>query len=471
MASPGFTPESSPLPASAPASVSSSGSSSASASAVPSEVLVTDSARSRIPRFYQLSIGERRELLRERIELSEDEVAALDSGGIHPSVADRVVENVVGVYALPLGLGLNFQVNGRDVLVPMAIEEPSVIAAASNAARMVRQGGGFAADADEPIMTAQIELLGVPDPAAARARIEAASDELLAMAGATLPRLLERGGGPRELEVRLGNHPARVIVHVHVDCRNAMGANMVNTVAESLAERLAALAGGRSGLRILTNLCDRRLVRVRARVPVSALGVREGADAASGGGGETFSGADVRDGIVAASQFAEDDPYRAATHNKGIMNGVDAVVIATGNDWRGVEAGAHAFAAANGKGQYRPLAVWRAGDDGSLIGKLEMPMPVGVVGGSLKAHAGARLAQRILGPAATSATELAMVIGSVGLASNLAALRALATDGIQRGHMALHRRSAELKHDGQPARAAERTVEHGRERATKEDSP
>jgi hydroxymethylglutaryl-CoA reductase len=278
--------------------------------------------------------------------------------------------------------------------------------------------------------------------------------------------LLERGGGPRELEVRLGNHPARVIVHVHVDCRNAMGANMVNTVAESLAERLAALAGGRSGLRILTNLCDRRLVRVRARVPVAALGVRGGED-----GGEAFSGADVRDGIVAASQFAEDDPYRAATHNKGIMNGVDAVVIATGNDWRGVEAGAHAFAAANGQGQYRPLAVWRAGDDGSLLGKLEMPMPVGVVGGTLKAHAGARLAQRILGPAATSATELAMVIGSVGLASNLAALRALATDGIQRGHMALHRRSAELKHDSQTARVPEHTAERARERATKEDSP
>jgi len=468
MASPGFTSESSSPPA--PAPVDPSG----AASAVPSEVAVTESARSRIPRFYQLSIDERRELLRARITLSEAEVATLDSGGIHPSVADQVVENVVGVYALPLGLGLNFQVNGRDVLVPMAVEEPSVIAAASNAARMVREGGGFAADADEPIMTAQIELLGVPDPAAARARIEAASDELLAMAGATLPRLLERGGGPRELEVRLGNHPARVIVHVHVDCRNAMGANMVNTVAECLAERLAALADGRSGLRILTNLCDRRLVRVRARVPVAALGVK-GAAEAGASAGEAFSGAEVRDGIVAASQFAEDDPYRAATHNKGIMNGVDAVVIATGNDWRGVEAGAHAFAAANGRGQYGPLAVWRADDDGNLVGKLEMPMPVGVVGGTVKAHAGARLAHRILGPAAASATELAMVIGSVGLASNLAALRALATDGIQRGHMALHRRSAELKHDGPAARAPggtiERAMERPTERPSKEGSP
>ena len=405
---------------------------------------------SRIPGFYRLPVDERRRLLRLHADLSEKDMRTLDGGGIDTATADRVVENAVGVYALPLGVGLNFVINGRDVLVPMAVEEPSVIAAASNAARMVRQGGGFAADADEPIMTAQIELLGVPDPAAARARIEAASDELLAMAGATLPRLLERGGGPRELEVRLGNHPARVIVHVHVDCRNAMGANMVNTVAESLAERLAALAGGRSGLRILTNLCDRRLVRVRARVPVSALGVREGADAASGGGGETFSGADVRDGIVAASQFAEDDPYRAATHNKGIMNGVDAVVIATGNDWRGVEAGAHAFAAADGR--YRPLAVWRA-DGGDLVGQLEMPMAVGTVGGTLHAHAGARLAQKMLG--VTDAKELAMIVGSAGLASNLAALRALATEGIQRGHMALHRKSQPIPVLEPPRPAAE----------------
>jgi hydroxymethylglutaryl-CoA reductase len=409
---------------------------------------------SRIPRFYQLTMAQRRDLLRARIDLSEADLAALDTGGIQPGTADQVVENAIGVYGLPLGLGLNFQVNGRDVLVPMAVEEPSVIAAASNAARMVREGGGFVADADEPIMTAQIELLGVSDAPAARARIEAASEEVLALANAALPRLIARGGGPRSLEVRAGNHPARVIVHVHIDCRNAMGANMVNTIAESLADRLAALAGGRSGLRILTNLCDRRRVRVQARVPAAALGVtaKPDGDGRAGGGAATFSGAEVRDGVVAASQFAEDDPYRAATHNKGIMNGVDAVVIATGNDWRGVEAGAHAFAAASGR--YRPLAVWHTGDDGSLLGRLEMPMPVGVVGGTLKAHAGARLAQRILGAAGTSATELAMVIGSVGLASNLAALRALATDGIQRGHMALHRRSVELTR-AETARAEE----------------
>jgi len=372
----------------------------------------------------------------------------LDGGGIDPAVADRVVENAVGVYALPLGVGLNFVINGRDVLVPMAVEEPSVIAAASNAARMVREGGGFVADADDPVMTAQIEIVGVDDPDAARARVEAARDELLALAHATLPRLADRGGGARELEVR--TLPGRVIVHVHIDCRDAMGANMVNTVAEALGEKVARLARGRSGLRILTNLCDRRRVRVKARVPARALAT------------EALDGDAVRDGIVAASRFAEDDPYRAATHNKGIMNGVDAVVIATGNDWRGVEAGAHAFAAADGR--YRPLAVWRQENSagGDLVGQLEMPMAVGTVGGTLHAHAGARLAQRLLG--VTDAKELAMIVGSAGLASNLAALRALATEGIQRGHMALHRKSQPVAvlEPPQPAAAAAVRAEGGR---------
>jgi hydroxymethylglutaryl-CoA reductase len=391
---------------------------------------------SRIPGFYRLTVEARRRELSERAELSIDDLHTLEHGGLDTRTADQVVENVVGVYTLPLGVGLNFRVNGRDYLVPMAVEEPSVIAAASNAARMVREGGGFEAEADDPIMTAQVEIVGISDPEAAKARIEREAPELLRHAHAALPRLAERGGGPRELEVRTGIDPGRVIVHVHIDCRNAMGANMVNTVAESLADRLASLAGGRSGLRILTNLADRRCVRVTARVPARALATQE------------LAGTAVRDGIVAASRFAEDDSYRAATHNKGIMNGVDAVVIATGNDWRGVEAGAHAFAAASGR--YRPLAVWSSAPpvrtDGDadvnrpddLWGRLEMPMAVGTVGGTLQAHAGARLAQRLLG--VTSATTLAMIVGCVGLASNLAALRALATDGIQRGHMALHKR-------------------------------
>jgi hydroxymethylglutaryl-CoA reductase len=377
---------------------------------------------SRVPGFYRLSVDERRTELRLRADLTEEDMATLDHGGIDTAMADRMVENAVGIYALPLGVGLNFRVNGRDVLVPMAVEEPSVIAAASNAAKMVREGGGFLAEADDPVMTAQIEVVGVEDPEGAEARLQAASDELLALAHKALPRLADRGGGARALEVRA--HPHRVIVHVHIDCRNAMGANMVNTVAEALAARVADLAGGQSGLRILTNLCDRRRVRVTARVPAPALAAA------------ALTGEAVRDGIVAASRFAEDDPYRAATHNKGIMNGVDAVVIATGNDWRGVEAGAHAFAAVDGR--YRPLATWRA-EAGDLVGRLEMPMAVGTVGGTLKSHAGARLAQRLLG--ATDASTLAMIVGCTGLASNLAALRALATEGIQRGHMALHRRS------------------------------
>ena len=383
---------------------------------------MSSNGSSRIPGFYRLSVDERRQLLRVRADLTEQDLRTLDGGGIDTAGADRVVENAVGVYALPLGVGLNFLVNGREVLVPMAVEEPSVIAAASNAARMVREGGGFVAEADDPVMTAQIEIVGVDDPDAARARLEAARAELLALAHATLPRLADRGGGAREMEVR--TLPGRVIVHVHIDCRDAMGANMVNTVAEALGERVARLARGRSGLRILTNLCDRRRVRVHARVPARALATA------------SLDGDAVRDGIVAASRFAEDDPYRAATHNKGIMNGVDAVVIASGNDWRGVEAGAHAFAASDGR--YRPLAVWRA-EAGDLVGQLEMPMAVGTVGGTLQAHAGARLAQKLLG--VTDAKLLAMIVGSAGLASNLAALRALATEGIQRGHMALHRKS------------------------------
>jgi hydroxymethylglutaryl-CoA reductase len=333
----------------------------------------------------------------------------------------------VGIYAMPLGLGLNFLVNGVDRLVPMAVEEPSVIAAASNAARMVRLGGGFVADADESVMTAQVELREVADPEKASAAIAAARAEILAMADAALPRLLQRGGGCRDLEVR-ALPEQRLVVHLYVDCRDAMGANMVNTIAEAIAERLAEIASARVGLRILSNLCDRRMVRVSGRVPFAALAGDKPAE----------SGGDLAREIEAASRFAEDDIYRAATHNKGIMNGVDPVVIATGNDWRGIEAGAHAYAARDGR--YRPLATWRVEGE-ALVGRLAMPMAVGTVGGTLQVHPGASLALRILG--VTSARTLAEIIGSVGLAQNLAALKALAGEGIQRGHMALHRRAVE----------------------------
>ncbi|MFO0651339.1 MAG: hydroxymethylglutaryl-CoA reductase, degradative [Polyangiales bacterium] len=380
---------------------------------------------SRIPGFYKHSVDARRRLVAEAADLDATELTrALSNGGIDVSSADKTVENVLGTYALPFSLGLNVRINGRDWLAPMVIEEPSVVAAASNAARMIREGGGFEAEADDALMVAQVQLWDVRDPDEATRRVRSAEASLLAMADAAVGGLVARGGGARAIETRdLGD--GLYVVHVVVDVRDAMGANLVNTVAEKLAPVLASLTGGTVGLRILTNLSDRRCVRVRCRVPVGVLAT------------EAMSGDEVRDGVVRASRFAERDPYRAATHNKGIMNGVDAVVMATGNDWRAVEAGAHAFAARNGR--YEPLATWRAGDDGALHGAMEIPLALGIVGGTLRVHPAARLALKILN--ARTAQELAVVAAAVGLASNLAALRALATEGIQRGHMSLHARS------------------------------
>jgi len=388
---------------------------------------------SRLPGFYRAPLDERQAELARQAGLSQEDLALLVSGGIGGSDADHIVENVVGLYALPLGLGLNFQVNGIDRLIPMAIEEPSVVAAASNAARMARAGGGFVAKAEESIMIAQIELREVQDGAAATKAILGSREEIIAKADASVPQLIQFGGGCRDVVVRSPGAD-RVVVHLHVDCRDAMGANMVNTIAEALAPRLAELAGGSIGLRILSNLADQRVVRASTRVPfVALMGEKE---AAASPEKATAAGAALAQAIENASRFAEDDPYRAATHNKGIMNGVDPVVIATGNDWRGVEAGAHAYAARDGR--YKPLATWRA-KDGALTGRLEMPLALGTVGGTLVVHPGARLALRILG--VSRARELAEIIASVGLAQNLAALKALAGEGIQRGHMALHRRA------------------------------
>jgi hydroxymethylglutaryl-CoA reductase len=310
----------------------------------------------------------------------------------------------------------------------MVIEEPSVVAAASNAAKMVRAGGGFAADADPPLMIAQVQLYAVPDPQGAVARIRERAGEIVSLADQAISGLVSRGGGTREVEARVLDADV-VVVHVIIDCKDAMGANLVNGVAEAVADRVAAIAGAgcKVGLRILSNLCDRRCVRVSCRVPAELLAT------------DDMSGSDVIDGMVNASRFAELDPYRAATHNKGIMNGVDAVVIATGNDWRAVEAGAHAFAARSGR--YQPLATWRRDGD-YAIGRLEMPLALGTVGGTLRVHPAARLSLRLLGVA--DAQELACIAASVGLASNLAAVRALASDGIQRGHMGLHARSVAL---------------------------
>jgi hydroxymethylglutaryl-CoA reductase len=385
---------------------------------------------SRISGFYRLPLVERRRAIADVAGVDFDElVDALERGGLDPALADKLVENVLGTYGLPFGVALNARLNGKDRLLPMVVEEPSVIAATSNAARIVRNAGGFQAEVSEALMTAQIQLTDVSDPVAAAERLNARAQELLALGAAAVPGLVARGGGPRSLEVRdLGE--GWLVVHVYLDCKDAMGANLANSVAEAIGCEVASEARGRLGLRILSNLCDRRLVRVRCAARAEDLRARpeDGAPA--------LDGTEVIDGVVQASRFAERDPYRAATHNKGIMNGVDSVVVATGNDYRAVEAGAHAFAARSGR--YRPLATWRR--DGDLLtGELVMPLALGIVGGTLRLHPTARLALRL--GQVSSADDLAMLAASAGLASNLSALRALATEGIQRGHMSLHARS------------------------------
>jgi hydroxymethylglutaryl-CoA reductase len=380
------------------------------------------------PRFYELTLQERSNFLREQTGLSETEMDALTGlSGLMPAVADKMVENAVGVFSLPIGIAQNFMVNGREVLVPMVVEEPSVIAGASFMAKLARAGGGFSATTDEPRMIGQMQILDLKDPVGARLKILEQKQALLAEAAQIDPLLSELGGGPRDLDVRLiAESPigAFLVVHLIMDVRDAMGANAVNTACEQLAPRLEAITGGRVHLRILSNLADQRLARARVTIPLEALAFNE------------YSGEQVRDGIIEAWAFAAVDPYRAATHNKGIMNGVDAVVIATGNDWRAVEAGAHAFAARSGS--YTSLSTWGKADDGSLTGTLELPMAVGMVGGATRVHPGAKAAVKLLG--VQTARELAGIIAAVGLAQNLAALRALATEGIQRGHMSLHAR-------------------------------
>lgn len=373
---------------------------------------------SRIQGFYREPLEARRERI--CTFLSEASAAHLRAGGgLDPRVADRMSENVIGTLGLPLGVALNFRVNGRDVLVPMAVEEPSVIAAASNAARLVRAPGGFRGEASEPIMTAQIQLDDVPDPAGAAVRLEAARADLLTAGDAAIPGMVCRGGGCRDLDVRvLDADEGMVVVHVYVQVGDAMGANLVDAVAEALAPRVQALLGGTVGLRILSNLPLRRMVSVRARAAADEVGSPELARA-----------------IERASRFAERDPFRAVTHNKGIMNGIDAAGLALGQDVRALEAGAHAYAAL--RGSYAALATWRF-VDGFLCGELTMPLAAATIGGSTRAHAGVRAAFEIIG--ISSARELAVVLAACGLASNLAALRALAGEGIQRGHMKLHER-------------------------------
>ena len=386
--------------------------------------------------LYKLALEERRRVASEHFAIDLEELAnCLDCGGLEPATADKIVENVLGTYALPFGVAPHFVVNGRRLWVPMVVEEPSVIAAASSAAKRISLGGGFSASVVDRLMTVQIEIHAVDDEQRACKDILAQSEELLRMASEQVPNLVARGGGPRELEVRpLGQ--GFVVVHMHVDCRDAMGANLVNTIGEGIGPRIAQLGQGTLGLRILTNLCDRRRVRVECRVPAEGLVRRRADDSPPLGAADLRNQAVViAESMEQASRFAELDPYRAATHNKGIMNGIDSVVIATGNDYRAVEAGAHAYAARSGN--YRPLAIWRRRGE-ELHGCIELPLALGIVGGTLRVHPAAKLALRMLG--VRSAGELAQVAAATGLASNFAALLALVTDGIQKGHMALHAR-------------------------------
>jgi hydroxymethylglutaryl-CoA reductase len=386
---------------------------------------------SRIPRFYQFGVEERLRVLYERGVLSDSDYRSLATGTyiLDPSTADRLTENVIGVFSMPLGLGLNFQINDKDYLVPMVVEEPSIIAAVSSAARLVRRSGGFESTADEPMLIGQVQVLDLADAEAAKHALLDHKQEILNLADAQHPNMVTRGGGARDLEVFLRGktaaHGELLVVHLIVDSRDAMGANLVNTMCEAVAPLIEKITGGRVFLRILSNLTDRAMVRARCVIPIDRLDTGE------------FSGEQVRDGIVLAAEFAAMDPYRATTHNKGIMNGIDAVAIATGNDWRAIEAAAHAYAASSGT--YSPLTRWFADADGSLVGEIELPLKVGIVGGQVESNPAVHISYSIL--EVGTAAELAEVMAAVGLAQNFAALKALSTEGIQPGHMRLHARS------------------------------
>ena len=386
---------------------------------------------SRLPGFYDLGVEERAGMVADWAGLDQDERAVLTSAGLETDRADQMIENVVGIHGLPLGIAPNFLVNDRDYLVPMAIEEPSVVAAASFMAKIVRGAGGFRTCSTEPVMIAQIQVLDVPDPWAARFDLLCQKERLLDLANQTDPVVVSLHGGARDIEIRVfPDTPVgpMLVVHLLYDTRDAMGANTVNTAAEALTPLVEEITGGRVHLRILSNLADRRLARAKAAIPPESMAFGE------------YSGEQVVQGIVEAYAFAAVDPYRATTHNKGIMNGIDAVALACGQDWRAIEAGAHAYAVRDG--HYTSLSTWTRDREGNLVGTVELPLAVGTVGGATRVHPGAQVALRILG--VESARELAEVMAAVGLAQNLGALRALSTEGIQRGHMTLHARQVAI---------------------------
>ena len=388
---------------------------------------------SRISGFYNLSLEERRKKLLEASHLTPEDLIPFTTGGLSAETAEHMIENVIGMYSLPIGIGLNFMINGRDVLIPFVVEEPSIVAGVSFMAKLARASGGFTATTTESLMIGQMQLINVVNMDEARLKLYEHKAELLANADRTESTLRKMGGGAKDLEIRLIEESpigAFLVVHLIYDVKDAMGANAVNTACERLAPQIETITGGKVHLRILSNLSDRRIARARCTIPVNELTV----------GFESFKGETVRDGIIAAYAFAASDPYRAATHNKGIMNGIDAVVLATGNDWRAIEAGAHAYAARSG--QYTSLTTWGKDSHGNLVGTIEIPMAVGIVGGATKVHPAAQAAVKLM--EVKTAGELAEIIACVGLAQNMAALRALATEGIQRGHMSLHARQIAL---------------------------
>ena len=381
---------------------------------------------SRIPRFHKLPLEEKLKIVKEFADLSDEDITVLtNTGRLSLEIASRMIENVIGTLEIPLGIAVNFLINARDYIVPMAIEEPSVVAAASHAAKLTREGGGIFTSSTNPVMIGQVQLVNITSPIKAVYQIMSHKNEILEMANEGHHTLRKLGGGAKDLEVRVVHSSIgpMVILHLIVDVRDAMGANAVNSMAERIAPYIEKLTGGKVYLRIISNLADRRLVRAYTRVPKEAVG-----------------GEEIVDGIIYAYAFAAADPYRAATHNKGIMNGIIAVALATGNDTRAIEAGAHAYASRNGK--YEPLSIWEKDEDGDLIGWLEIPIAVGIVGGATRSNPVARVALKILG--VKTSTELAEIMGAVGLAQNLAALRALAAEGIQKGHMKLHARNVAI---------------------------
>jgi hydroxymethylglutaryl-CoA reductase len=381
---------------------------------------------SRLSGFYKQSIEERQAIIRDYLGLPPDTPLDVD-GGLSLENADHMIENVIGTYNLPFAVGTNFRINERDYLIPMVVEEPSVVAAASHAAKLFRAGGGFTASSDAPVMIGQMQVLDLEDVEQAAQAVRSHEDALIAEANAQESSIVRYGGGAVGLELRPFAETSvgpMLIIHLLYDVRDAMGANTVNTAVEALAPRIEAITGGRVVLRILSNLADRRKARAEGVIPANQLTT------------EDLSGSDVVQAIVEAAVFAEVDPYRATTHNKGIMNGIDAVVVATGNDWRAIEAGAHAYAARSGR--YTSLTRWWQDEQGDLRGAIELPLAVGTVGGATRVHPTAKLALQLLG--VETAQELAEVMAAVGLAQNLAAIRALATTGIQHGHMRMHAR-------------------------------